>query len=83
MVRQLDTVEIIKDLHKDDLNDLIADLSNNTKERFLTSLNNNKTNTVINLGYLLVSQTIPFSSQPSLSQIESSKVGQTSLLSLS
>ena len=53
------TIDIIKDPHKDDLNDLIADLSNNIRERFLTSLSNNKTNTVINLGYLLVSQTMP------------------------
>ncbi len=56
------TIEIIKDPYKDDLDDLVADLSNNIKERFLASLNNDKTNTVINLGYLLVSQTILFSS---------------------
>ena len=64
---QLDTIEIIKDPHKDDLNDLIADLSNNIRERFLISLNNNKTNIVINSGYLLVSQTILFNNQLSLS----------------
>ena len=62
MVGQLDTIEIIKNLHKDDFDDLVVDLSNNIRERFLASLNNNKTNIVINLGYLLVSQTILFSS---------------------
>jgi len=67
MVGQLATIEIIEDLYKDDLNDLIADLSDNIRERFLISLNNDKTNAVIDLGYLLVSQTILFSSQPSLS----------------
>ena len=65
-VGQLATIEIIKDLYKDDLNDFIADLSNNAKKRFLTSLSDNETNAVINLGYLLVSQTMPFS-PPSLS----------------
>ena len=54
------TIEIIKDPHKDDLNDLIADLSNNIRERFLISLSDNKTNIIINLGYLLVSQAILF-----------------------
>ena len=52
---QLAVIEMIKDLYKDDLNNLIADLSNNTRKRFLASLSNNKTNAVINLGYLLVS----------------------------
>ena len=52
------TIEIIKDPHKDNLNDLIADLSNNIRERFLISLSNNKTNAVINLGHLLVSRAI-------------------------
>jgi len=66
-VGQPDTIEIIKDPHKDNLNNLIVDLSNNARERFLASLNNNETNAVINLGYLLVSRTIPFSSQLSLS----------------
>ena len=55
------TINIIKDLYKDDFNNLIADLNNNIRERFLVSLNNDKINTVINLGYLLVSQTIPSS----------------------
>ena len=50
-----DTIDIIKDLYKDDLDDLIADLSNDIRERFLVSLNNDETNAVINLGYLLVS----------------------------
>ena len=61
MVGQLDTIEIIKDPYKDNFNNLIADLSNNIRERFLISLNNNKTNMVINLGYSLVSRTILFS----------------------
>ena len=61
------TIDIIKNLHKDNLDDLIADLSNDTKKRFLASLSDNKTNAVINSGYLLVNQTILFSSQPSLS----------------
>ena len=52
---QLATIEIVKDPYKDDLDDLIANLSNNIRERFLASLSNNKTNTVINLGYLLIS----------------------------
>jgi len=76
------TIEIIKDPYKDDLNDLIADLSDNTRERFLISLSNNETDAIINLGYLLVSWAI-LSNLPSLSQRESSRVGQTSLLSLS
>ena len=62
MVGQLDIVEIIKDLYKDNFNNFIADLSDDVRERFLISLNNNKTNVVINLGYLLVSRTILFSS---------------------
>ena len=53
------TIDIIKDPHKDDLDDLVVDLSNNIKERFFASLSNDKTNTVIDLGYLLVSQTMP------------------------
>ena len=76
------TIDIIKDLHKDDLNDLVADLSNNTRERFFISLSDNKTNTVIDSDYLSVSRTMP-SSPPSLSQKESSRAGQTSLPSLS
>ena len=52
---QLTTIKTIKDPHKDDFNDLVVNLSDNIRERFLTSLSNNKTNTVINLGYLLVS----------------------------
>ena len=55
MVGQPDTIEIIKDPYKDDFNDLIADLSNNIRERFLISLNYDENNTVINLSYLLVS----------------------------
>ena len=62
---QLATIEIIKDPYKNNFNNFIADLSNNAKEKFLASLNNNKTNTVINLGYLLVSQIMLFS-PPSL-----------------
>jgi hypothetical protein len=54
-VGQLAIIEIIKDPHKDDFNNLIADLSNNIKERFLTNFSNDETNAVINLGYLLVS----------------------------
>jgi hypothetical protein len=53
-VGQLATIEIVKDPYKDDFGNLIADLSNNIRERFLISLNNNKTNAVINLGYSLV-----------------------------
>ena len=49
------TIEIIEDPHKDNFNDLIADLSDNVRERFLISLSDNKTNAIINLGYLLVS----------------------------
>ena len=45
-------------MYKDNLNDFIADLSNNIRERFLISLSNNKTSAVINLGYLLVSRAI-------------------------
>ena len=52
------TIEIIKDLYKDNLNDLIVDLSDNIRERFLISLSNSETNAVINLGYLLVSRAI-------------------------
>ena len=55
MVGQPVTIEIIEDLYKDDFNNLIADLSNNIKKKFLIRLNNDKINTVINLGYLLVS----------------------------
>ena len=62
---QLATIEIIKDLHKDDFDDLVVDLSNDVRERFLTNLSNDETNMVINLGYLLVSRTMPFS-PPSL-----------------
>ena len=80
---QPNTIEIIKNLHKNDFDDLVADLSNNVKKRFLASLNNDKTNAVINSGYSSVSQTVLFSSLLSLSQIKSFKVGQTSPLSLS
>ena len=52
---QLAIIKIIKDLYKDDFNNLIADLSNNIRERFLASLSNNEINAVINLGYLSVS----------------------------
>ena len=65
---------MIKDPYKDNLNNLIADLSDNVRERFLISLSDNKTNTVINLGYLSVSRAI-LSSLLSLSQRESSRVG--------
>jgi len=60
------TIEIIKDPHKDNLNDLIADLSDNIRERFLVSLSDNETDAIINLGYLLVSWAI-LSNLPSLS----------------
>ena len=70
---QLAIIEIIKDPYKDDLNNLIADLSDDVRERFLTSLSDDKTNAVINSGSLLVSRTIP-SSLPSLSQKESFRV---------
>jgi hypothetical protein len=76
------TIEIIEDPHKDDLDDLIADLSDDARERFLASLSDNETDAVINSGYLSVSRAIP-SSLPSLSRRESSRVGQTSLPSLS
>ena len=62
MAGQPATIEIIKDPYKDDFDDFIVDLSNNIRERFLASLNNNKTNIIIDLGYLLVSRTILFSS---------------------
>ena len=55
MVGQLATIEIIEDLYKDNFNDLIVDLSDDVKERFLVNLSNDEINTVINLGYLLVS----------------------------
>ncbi len=57
----LNTIDIIKDLYKDDLNDLVVDLSNDIRERFLVSLNDDKINRVIDLGYLLVSWTMLFS----------------------
>ena len=65
-VGQLAIIKIIKDPHKDDFDDLVADLSNNVRERFLTNFSNDKTNAVVDLGYLLVSWTMP-SSPPSLS----------------
>ena len=55
MVGQLATIEIIKDLYKDNFNDLIVDLNDNIRERFLVNLSNDEINTVINLGYLLIS----------------------------
>ena len=58
---QLATIEIIEDPHKDNFNDLVVDLSNDIRKRFFISLSDNKTNTVINLGYLSVSQTMLFS----------------------
>ena len=67
-------IKIIKDLYKNDLNDLIADLNNNIKKKFFVSLSDDKNNTVIDLGYILVSQTILFSSLLSLSQIKSFRV---------
>jgi len=60
------TIEIIEDPYKDNLDDLIADLSDDVRERFLTSLSDNKTDAIINLGYLLVSWAI-LSNLPSLS----------------
>ena len=68
------TIDIIEDPYKDNLDDFVADLSNDARERFLASLSDDKTNAVINLGYLSVSRTI-LSSLPSLSQKESSRVG--------
>ena len=62
----LNTIDIIKDLYKDDLDDFVVDLSDDARERFLVSLSDDKTNTVINSSYLSVSQTMP-SSPPSLS----------------
>ena len=62
MAGQPAIIEIIEDLHKDDLNDFVVDLSNNTKEKFFISLSDDKTNMVINSSYLLVSRTILFSS---------------------
>ena len=52
---QLAIIEIIKDPYKDNLDNLIADLSDNTRERFLASLSDDETNAVIDLGYLSVS----------------------------
>ena len=52
---QLAIIKIIKNPYKDDFNDLIVDLSNNVKERFLISLSDDETNIVINLGYSSVS----------------------------
>ena len=49
------TIDIIEDLYKDDFNDLVADLSDNIRERFLISLNNNEINAVINSSYSSVS----------------------------
>jgi len=47
MAGQPATIEIIKDPYKDDFDDFIVDLSNNIRERFFVSLNNNETNIVI------------------------------------
>ncbi len=55
MVGQLATIEIIKDLYKDDLDDFVVDLSDNVREKFLISLSDDETNVVINSGYLLMS----------------------------
>ena len=52
------TINIIEDLHKDNFDDFVTDLNNNARERFLASLNNDETNTVIDLDYLLVSWTM-------------------------
>ena len=60
------TIEIIEDPYKDNLNDLIADLSDDARERFLASLSNNETDAIINSSYLSVSQAI-LSNLPSLS----------------
>ena len=54
-------IEIIEDPHKDNFNNFVVDLSNNIKERFFTSLSDDETNVVINLGYLSISWTILFS----------------------
>ena len=75
------TIDIIEDLYKDDLDDFVVNLSDNVRKRFLTSLSDNKINIVIDLGYLLVNQTM-LSSPPSLSQKESFKAGQTNPPSL-
>ena len=58
---QLAIIETIKDPHKNNFNDFIADLSDDIREKFLTSLSDNEINTVVDLGYLLVSQTMLFS----------------------
>ena len=55
MVGQLATIEIIKDLYKDDLDDFVVDLSDNVREKFLISLSDDETNIVIDLGYISVS----------------------------
>ena len=64
---QLLIIEIIKDLRKNNLNNFIADLSNNTKKKFFISFSDNKTNTVIVLSYLSISR-IMLSSLLRLSQ---------------
>jgi hypothetical protein len=65
-VGQLATIKIVEDPYKDDFNNLIADLSDDIRKRFLISLSDDKINTVIDLGYLLMSQTMLFS-PPNLS----------------
>ena len=75
MAGQPATIEIIEDPYKDNLDDFVTDLSDNIKEKFLASLSDDKTNAVINSSYSSISQTILFSNQPSLSQMESSGVG--------
>ena len=68
-------IKIIKNPHKDDLDDLVADLSDDIREKFLVSLSDDENRAVIDSGYTSVSQIIPFSSLLSLSQIKSFKVG--------
>ena len=60
-------IKIIKNPYKDDLDDLIVDLNDNIKEKFFVSLSDDENRAVIDSGYILVSQTIPFSSLLSLS----------------
>jgi len=66
MAGQPATIEIIKDFYKDNLENFIVDLSDNIKEKFFASLNDDETNMVINSGYLLISWIIPFNSQLNL-----------------
>ena len=52
------TIDIIKDPYKDDFDNFVTDLNDDARERFFASLSNNKTNMIINSGYLSVNWTI-------------------------